>query len=92
MVRITHYNTWGKHNTQKELQMLAEDIFQHGTITEVVHHGYTTNRHTGAGGETEYINDGGLCYKVDGLKGSKTRYWIHLRGCRVTEITEEYTY
>lgn len=92
MTRTTHYNTWTKRNTQEELQKLAENIFQHGTITEVVHHGYSTNRNTGAGGEMEHILDGGLCYLLEGLKGTNTRYWIHMRGCRVTEIIEELKY
>ena len=92
MTRTTRYDTWTNHNTQDELQKLAGDIFQYGTITEVIHHGYSTNRNNGADGEMEHIKNGSLCYMVEGLKGSNTRYWIHTQGCRVAEIIEEITY
>ena len=83
-----HYNTFNNHNTQEELQKLARDIFQYGAIKEVHHHGYSTNRDC-ENGEMRHVRDGSLCYEVEGMEGTTTRFFIHMRGCRVTEIIEE---
>ena len=91
MKSTMHYNTYSNRNTQEELQKLAGDIFQYGTIIEVHHHSYGTNRDS-ENGEMRQVRDGGLCYEVEGLKGSNTRYYIHTRGYRVTEIIEETNY
>lgn len=92
MTKITEYNVSTKHNTQEELQRLAKEIFAFGKITNTNHFVYTTtNPEQGGSHENPAaINYGGVCYEVE-TEGFPVKFYIHMSGFTVTNITEEIT-
>lgn len=93
MTKITEYNTFSKHNTQEELQQLAKQIFAFGKITDTNHFCYTTTNpdQGGCGEAPAAIKYGGVCYTVKS-ESFPVKYYIHMSGFTVTNITEEITY
>jgi hypothetical protein len=87
MSKVIHYSTYQNHNrlAQRELQSLAKDIIDYGTIEHITHHSFSTNEYSDDG-SMEVFRSGSKCIQVSGVI---SRYWIHCRGYRVTEIIEE---
>ncbi len=93
MPKITEYNIYSKHNTQEELQRLAKQIFAESKITGTNHFSYTTTDPV-QGGSHEApaeITYGGVCYMVE-AEGFPVKYYVHMSGFTVTNITEEIAY
>lgn len=90
MTEITEYNTYTKHNTQEDLQRLATNIFAFGKITEINHFIYTTNNPAQGGNNEQFaaIKDGGVCYTIE-ADGFPCKFYIHMTGFTVTNITEQ---
>lgn len=92
MTRIKEYNTHRANNSQEDLQRLAKDIFANGKIQEVTHHAYQTNNPAQSkDGEFVSVEYGSLCYIVT-AEGFPLKYYIHMRGTTVTNITEMIDY
>lgn len=89
---IKQYNTYSANNSQKDLQMLARNIFANGTIQEVTHHIYSTNNPAQSkDGEFVAVESGSLCYVVT-AEGFPVKYYINMIGTTVTNITERIDY
>lgn len=89
MKKITEYNVLSKHNKQEELQQLAKQIFAFGKITDTNHFGYITTAPEQGGSHENpaAIEYGGICYTVE-AEGFPAKYYIHMSGFTVTNITE----
>lgn len=72
---------------QYRLQLLAKDILKYGKITNQSRH---ISQIIEPNGTRTVVETGSYCIEVLN-EITKTRYWVNFHGCRVTEITEEYT-
>jgi hypothetical protein len=85
-MKQNRYSTFEGSNRldQYQLQRLAKDIMDNGTVTEVSYHAFSTNKYTDDF-SIQSFKDGSRCVAVEGF-GMK--YYIHFKGLRVYEIIE----
>lgn len=82
---VHHYDSFNRHNSQHDLQVLAKNILNNGTVAEIIHHGYS--RHE-PGKDPVSIENGSICYRVISENFPMMEYYIHMTGFTVDEITE----
>lgn len=93
MTRITEYNRYNAHNSQDDLDKLAKDIFASGKIVSINHFTYQTTNPAQGGSYEEMVavKNGGACYEVE-REGFPVKYYVHMHGLTVTNITERIDY